>query len=133
MAHASPYFATLRSRKLGKFRSFKAALDQEAPRVVNEMLRERDWLGQTLLHEALVQHAPPHTIDELLSQYPSSAKAKTNRGELPITLAIRYRHDVEVLEMILHRSDQSLKQRAQGQLLFTAIRCRCPDDIILFW
>ena len=81
MAHASPYFATLRSRKLGKFRSFKAALDQEAPRVVNEMLRERDWLGQTLLHEALVQHAPPHTIDELLSQYPSSAKAKTNRGE----------------------------------------------------
>ena len=35
--------------------------------------------------------------------------------------------------MILNLTPQPLKKRAQGQLLFAALRNHCPDDIIMFW
>ena len=136
MARASPYFAELRKNesKHRNFKRFSKDLGNEPKHLYEDIIKEKNWVGASLLFEALNGRAPAATCLDLIDRYPEACVAKDANGTRPISVALRVQTPLPVVRAIMDNTPhKAMKGDAPGKLLLVGLRFHCPDDVLIWW
>mmetsp|Transcript_33789 Transcript_33789/g.76402 ORF Transcript_33789/g.76402 Transcript_33789/m.76402 type:complete len:656 (+) Transcript_33789:418-2385(+) len=139
MALASPYYQILRKNNVDRrnFKNFERKFAAEPKHLAEEIVVERNWVGASLLFEALNNSAPTSTLEDLIARYPEACVTKDANGVRPISVALRHNAPWSIIELLLQNTPaktvKAYRGEAGGKLLFVGLRNNCPDEVVFRW
>eukprot|EP00613_Pedinella_sp_CCMP2098_P067074 CAMPEP_0171990746 /NCGR_PEP_ID=MMETSP0993-20121228/277079_1 /TAXON_ID=483369 /ORGANISM="non described non described, Strain CCMP2098" /LENGTH=395 /DNA_ID=CAMNT_0012643761 /DNA_START=116 /DNA_END=1300 /DNA_ORIENTATION=- len=137
MSRASPYYQVLRRNepRQQNFAHFTKKLGAEPRHLAEDIVRDKNWAGASLLFEALNNGAPADTVIDLIRRNPEACKTKDSSGARPIAVAMRQGAQLSVIEALMAELPKStFKGDAAGKLLMVSVRCgHGSDGVVAFW